>query len=154
MSDAYKPTPNPPTPGYTNPANPTPNPNPIGSSHTTHVRQSQPSTNWFAWLLGGAVVVVGLGALFFSGNDTTPVQSPGGNNVTIESPAIAPGLAPAAPGGPATATPDPVAPPIAPDGPAVADPVAPSPDVAPVPAPETAPAPDTAPDAAPAPSGN
>ncbi|PJF10572.1 hypothetical protein [Pseudorhodobacter sp. MZDSW-24AT] len=136
MADAYNSTTTTTTPGYTNPANP-----PHGAAtHTTHVRETHQSTNWFAWLLGGAVVAVGIGALVYSNDDVAPgTPAAVDNNVTIQSPATAPAAdapvattpdatAPAA-DAPVATTPDATAP--AADAPAAADPVAPAPEAAP-----------------------
>ncbi|MDP2079827.1 MAG: hypothetical protein U0934_12855 [Pseudotabrizicola sp.] len=126
MSDAYNSTTTTPgsapgtAPGYSNPGN-----QPYaGATHTSHVRETQTSTNWFAWMLGGAVVAVGIAALVYSGSDAPPAQPAGSNNVTIEAPATAPAAE-----APVTPQPDAVVP-VAPEAPAVADPVAPAPDAA------------------------
>ncbi|MFN7223189.1 MAG: hypothetical protein ACK4MS_04170 [Paracoccaceae bacterium] len=120
MADPLNTTTTTTSPVYTNPAQ-----SALGTStHTTQIRQTESSTNWFAWMLGGAVVAVGIAALFYIGNNTAPVQPAGSNNVTIEAPAAAPAPAPeaAAPVAPAP-TPEPVAPAVTP--------VAPAPDAAP-----------------------
>ncbi|NEX45383.1 hypothetical protein [Pseudotabrizicola algicola] len=136
MSDAYNSTTKTTTPGYGNPgAAPY-----AGATHTTHIRETRESTNWFAWLLGGAVVAVGIAALVYGGSGTSTQTQPGatGNNVTIEAPATAPAAdapaAPLAPEAPTAITPEATAPAAdapAADAPAVADPVAPAPEAAP-----------------------
>jgi hypothetical protein len=143
---------------YTNTTNTT-NTTPTGRvppTNTTtsnqNLRETQSSTNWFAYLLGGAVIAVGIVALVFGMSDDVPAPAtstatetqPAGdtNNVTIEAPAAAP-TAPAAdaPAAPTATTPDATAP-------ANPSPTNPSADPA-----ASAPAPDAAP-AAPAPAGN
>jgi hypothetical protein len=139
MADPYNSTTTTRTkPDYTNPANP----NATSTNQTTHIRESQKTTNWFAWLLGGAVVAVAIIALVFSG-DRSPNPTAGGNSVTIENPAAAPSTAPAT----APAADTAVAPPAT-DAPAATTP-APEPAA---PAGETT-APGVDP-AAPAPAGN
>ncbi|MCU0901690.1 MAG: hypothetical protein MUC82_14515 [Cypionkella sp.] len=143
MADTFNSTTTTTTPGYTNPANA-----PLGATtHATHVRETRSSTNWFAWLLGGAVIAVGIGALVYSGDDVAPGAAAPGNNVTIEAPTTAPAPAaetpvapasPVAPEAPAATTPDAAVPEAtapAADAPVVADPVAPAPDAAAEPAP-------------------
>lgn len=146
MSDYNSTTTTTTTPGYTNPAA---QPH-AGATHTSHIRETQTSTNWFAWMLGGAVVAVGIAAFVYTGNDTAttnPTPAATGNNVTIEAPAAATEapavgteapaaapVAPVAPEAPVATQPNATAPAAAPDAPAAAEPVAPAPEaVAPAP---------------------
>ncbi|MFN4153569.1 MAG: hypothetical protein ACK4HF_02850 [Paracoccaceae bacterium] len=103
MADPYTTTTNSTT---TAPVHPT-------STTTTHIRDSGSPTNWFAYLLGGAVIAVGVGALVLSNSDSTPTTTPAGstNNVTIESPAApAPAVEAPAATAPAPVEPAPTAP--------------------------------------------
>lgn len=129
---------------------------PYGSTtNTTHVHQPQRSGSLAPYLLGAAVVVIGIGALVLGGEDTAPGQPVGDtNNVTIEAPAATPAT-PAevtpAPDAPATAQPPAAAPDAA--APTASEPT-PADPVAPAPAPEAGPAVPDASTTAPAPAGN
>ncbi|MDR7124986.1 hypothetical protein [Pseudotabrizicola sp. 4114] len=141
MADPHIPPKN-PTYTTTTPPNVPPH---SSNTSTTHIHETR-STNWFVYLLGGAVIAVGIVAWLMSGDDTQPTT---GNNVTIESPATAPEGGPVSPVPDGTAPSDPIAPaPADPVAPAPADPVAPAPadpapadPVAPAPADPAAPAP-------------
>ncbi|WP_158569270.1 hypothetical protein [Pseudotabrizicola alkalilacus] len=138
MADPHIP---PKNPTYTTTSTTPPNVPPHSTNtSTTHIHETR-STNWFVYLLGGAVIAVGIVAWLMSGNGTPANQPTTGNNVTIEAPATAPEGGPVSPVPDGTAPSDPIAPaPADPVAPAPADP-APVEPAAPAPADPVAPAP-------------